>query len=148
MQVRENTSIYLTNDNKELDPVPVQTDVGIPMPELDKLSNILNEFHKLWGSIEFTDEDRVIEDIKAINEEVKKDEAYKNAIKYSDEQNAKDEVARIIGDIISQKVTSNVEMYKAFNGDQKNNLNQSFKTWLVDFIFNATYDSMRQEMNI
>lgn len=148
LQVRENTSIYLTNDNKELDPVPVQTDVGIPMPELDKLSNILNEFHKLWGSIEFTDEDRVIEDIKAINEEVKKDEAYKNAIKYSDEQNAKDEVARIIGDIISQKVTSNVEMYKAFNGDQKNNLNQSFKTWLVDFIFNATYDSMRQEMNI
>lgn len=148
LQVRENTSIYLTNDNKELDSVPVQTDVGIPMPELDKLSNILNEFHKLWGSIEFTDEDRVIEDIKAINEEVKKDEAYKNAIKYSDEQNAKDEVARIIGDIISQKVTSNVEMYKAFNGEQKNNLNQSFKTWLVDFIFNATYDLMRQEMNI
>lgn len=148
LQVRENTSIGLTNDNKELDPVPVQTDVGIPMPELDKLSNILNEFHKLWGSIEFTDEDRVIEDIQAINEEVKKDEAYKNAIKYSDEQNAKDEVARIIGDIISQKVTSNVEMYKAFNGDQKNNLNQSFKTWLVDFIFNDTYDSMRQEMNI
>lgn len=148
LQVRENTSIYLTNDNAELDPVPVQTDVGIPMPELDKLSNILNEFHKLWGSIEFTDEDRVIEDIKAINEEVKKDEAYKNAIKYSDEQNAKDEVARIIGDIISQKVTSNVEMYKAFNGDKRNNLNQSFKTWLVDFIFNATYDTMRHEMHL
>lgn len=75
LQVKENTSIYLTNDDSELKPVPVQTDVGIPVPELDKLSNILNEFHKVWGSVEFTDADRVMDDIKAIHKEVKQEVA-------------------------------------------------------------------------
>lgn len=146
LQVKENTSIYLTNDDSELKPVPVQTDVGIPVPELDKLSNILIEFHKVWGSVEFTDADRVMDDIKAIHAEVKQDESYKNAIKYSDEQNAKDEVSRIIAQIISERATSNLEMYKAFHGRMKNHLNQSFDSWLIDLVFNATYDEVKQEV--
>lgn len=55
-----------------------------------------------------------MEDIRAIHAEVKQDESYKNAIKYSDEQNAKDEVSRIIAQIISERATSNLEMYKSF----------------------------------
>lgn len=147
LQVKENISIYLTNNDSELKQVTVQTDVGIPVPDLDKLSNILNEFNKTWGSIDFTDADRVMDDIKAIYAEVKQDESYKNAIKYSDEQNAKDEVSKIIVQKISERAISNLEMYKAFHEKKKNHLNQSFDSWLINLIFNATYDEVKQEVS-
>ncbi|MBU0279125.1 type I restriction endonuclease subunit R [Gemella sp. zg-1178] len=146
LQVKENKSIYLTNADSELKPLPVQTAVGIPVPDLDKLSNILDEFHKVWGSVEFTNTDRVIDDIKEIQEEVKEYEKYRNAIRGSDEQNAKDELSKIINEIISGRVTSNVEIYKAFHEEKKNYLNQSFNTWLIDLVFNATYDAIKKEV--
>lgn len=148
LQVKENTSIYLANDDSKLKPIPVKTDVGISVPEFDKLSNILNDFHKVWGSVNFTDEDRVKAAIKDIYEEVKQDKAYKNAIRYSDEQNAKDEVSKIIGQIISERATSNLEMYKVFHGRMKNHLNQSFDSWLIDLVFNATYDEVKRDLAI
>ena len=35
----------------EIEPIPVKTDVGIPVPELDTLSNILASFHEDAGKL-------------------------------------------------------------------------------------------------
>lgn len=144
LQVKEDRAIYLANENSEIAPLPVQTDVGIPVPEMDKLSSILEDFHKMWGSDAFTDDDRVEKDIIDIHNEVFRNEYYINAAKESDEQNAKDEVLNIVSRIVSERATSNLELYQAFFGNRKNNANISFKDWLVDYIFNATYDTVRQ----
>lgn len=148
LQVKESARIYLTDDDVKVKPLAVQTDVGIPVPELDKLSNILNEFHKIWGLAEFTDADKVMDDIRAINKEVKENIEYKNAIKRSDEQNAKDEVYRVVNEIITKRVSSYVELYNAFQRRIKNHLNQTFATWLIDVIFNATCDEVKKEMAV
>ena len=148
LQVREEKTIYLANEDSEIDPLPVQTDVGIPVPEMDTLSSILEDFHKMWGSDIFTDDDRVVKDIKGIRDEVVNNREYINAAIDSDEQNAKDEVSKTLSSIISSKATSNLEMYEAFFGGKKNNANISFKDWLVDYIFNATYDTVRKNIRI
>ena len=56
---QETISIKLEDDDAEIDAVPVKTDVGIPVPELDTLSNILATFHDIWGNCDWTDEDRI-----------------------------------------------------------------------------------------
>lgn len=145
LQIRETKNLLLTNAVVELNPVPVQVDVGIPVPEMDSLSNILNDFHKKWGHFEFTDEDKIVQNIQAISATVSKDEGYLNAVLYSDRQNAKDEVSKQIAKIVANNARDNIEMYKAFHNDVKDNLNQSFKEWLIDTIFNGTYESIKQE---
>ena len=61
-----------------------------PEPELDRLSNILKSFNDQFGSIPWTDADRVhrliIEDIPS---RVSVDTAYQNAKRNSDKQNAR-----------------------------------------------------------
>ena len=52
-------SIQLDDSDAEIDPIPVGTDVGITVPEMDHLSAILATFHDLFGNIEWTDEDKI-----------------------------------------------------------------------------------------
>ena len=73
-------SISLANEDAEVKPVPVQTDIGIPVPELDTLTHILESFHDVWGNCDWTDEDKIKKQIQEIAEEVKKDERYQNAM--------------------------------------------------------------------
>jgi type I restriction enzyme R subunit len=56
---QETMSISLADENAEIDPIPVSTDVGIPVPELDTLTHILETFHDIWGDCDWTDEDRI-----------------------------------------------------------------------------------------
>ena len=51
--------IQYENENGEVNPIPVGADVGVDVPELDTLSNILQAFHDVFGDIEWTDEDKV-----------------------------------------------------------------------------------------
>ena len=90
-------SISLANEDAEVKPVPVQTDIGIPVPELDTLTHILESFHDVWGNCDWTDEDKIKKQIQEIAEEVKKDERYQNAMQFSDIQNARDESERANG---------------------------------------------------
>ena len=58
-EAQETMRIQLENENGEIAPVPVSTSTGIDVPELDSLTNILKEFHDIFGNIEWTDEDKV-----------------------------------------------------------------------------------------
>ena len=44
---QDTISIKLEDKDSEIEPIPVKTDVGIPVPELDTLSNILASFHEM-----------------------------------------------------------------------------------------------------
>lgn len=51
-QAKEAIRIQLDNENGEIKPIPVGTNVSINVPELDTLTNILKEFHDIFGNID------------------------------------------------------------------------------------------------
>lgn len=134
VEARETMRIQYENENGEVNPIPVGTDVGIEVPELDTLTNILKEFHDVFGDIEWTDEDKIKKQVAELPEIVSRDEAYQNAIQNSDEQNARAESDRATTAAILATMSSGIELYKAVQG------NESFRKWIMDMVFNATYN--------
>ena len=131
---RETMSIALADEDAEIDPIPVSSDVGIHVPDLDVLSKILQTFHDMWGDIDWTDEDKVKKQVAELPEIVKKDEAYQNAMKNSDAQNARVESDRATMAAILATMSTGVELFKAINE------NQSLRKWIMDMVFHSTYD--------
>jgi len=136
---QETMSIKLEDEDAEINPVPVRTDVGIPVPELDTLSNILASFHDVWGNCDWTDEGKIKKQVSDLVKTVAEDEAFKNAMLHSDEQNARDESDRAARDAIFRDVTSAMELYEAFMDDKRNSNNQSFSKWLLNLVFTVNY---------
>ena len=52
-EAQQTMRIQLENENGEINPIPVSTNVGINVPELDTLTNILKEFHDIFGNIDW-----------------------------------------------------------------------------------------------
>ncbi len=77
--------------------------------------------------------------MEALVQTVAQDEAYRNAMKHSDAQNARDESDRAAKDAIFRDVTSAMELYEAFMDDKRNSNNQSFSKWLLDLVFTVNY---------
>jgi len=132
-EAQQTMRIQLDNENGLIDPIPVGIDVGINVPELDTLSNILKEFHDIFGNIEWTDEDKVKKQIADLPDIVSQDLAYQNAMKHSDSQNARAESDRATMDAILATMSTGVELYKAVHE------NDSLRKWIFDTVFNATY---------
>ena len=127
-------SIALEDSDSEIDPIPVQTDVGIPVPEMDHLTSILANFHDLFGNIEWTDRDKVQRQIAELPGIVNQDEAYQNAKKNSDAQNARDESDRATMEAIMATMSTGIELYKHISS------NPSLKKFILDMVFNTTYE--------
>jgi type I restriction enzyme R subunit len=106
----------------------------MPEPELDRLSDILRAFNDLWGNIPWSDRDRIA---KVIAEElpprVSADKAYQNAMKNSDQENARIEHDKALLRVMVSLMSDHTELFKQFQD------NQSFKKWLADENFSATY---------
>ena len=132
-EAKETMQIQLDNENGEAGPIPVSTDIGIDVPELDTLSNILKEFHDIFGNIEWTDSDKVRKQISDLPEIVSRDVAYQNAMRNSDKQNARAESDRATRSAILATMSSGVELYREIHE------NESFRRWILDMVFNATY---------
>ena len=127
--------IQLDNENGELNPIPVSRDVGITVPELDPLTQILKEFHDAFGGIDWTDEDKVKKQVADLPAIVSKDEAYQNAIKNSDAQNARVESDRATMQAILDSMSTTIELYKAVNE------NPALCKWIQDMVFANTYQT-------
>lgn len=129
-------SIILEDDPiHEVGPVPTSAKGGRPETELDLLSNILSNFHDLFGSNQWNDEDRIRKHIVTIHDMVVKDKDYQNAKKNSDKQNARIENDKAVGRAMFSTMTDDIQFYKLFND------NPSFRKWLTDNIFNITYNT-------
>lgn len=134
----------MENENGEVGPVPTSTATGAAAVEEDTLTNILKNFHDIWGGCKWTDEDKIRKQIEALPDMVRQDEAYQNAMRYSDAQNARDESERATFDAIMNTMASGMELFTAFQDDVHNANNQSFRKWLLDTVFNATYQPPNQ----
>ncbi|KMK77948.1 type I restriction endonuclease subunit R [Alkalihalobacillus pseudalcaliphilus] len=119
----------------EIAPVPTSAMGGKSEVELDLLSNILENFHDLFGNIPWRDEDQVKKHIAAIPEIVAKDKDYQNAMKNSDKQNAKIESQKALNRAVINLMSDNMEVFKQYND------NDSFKKWLSDMVFTLTYNT-------
>ena len=127
--------IQLPDQDAEIEPVPTDGGGAMPEPELDRLSNILKLFNDQFGSIAWTDGDRVR---KLVTEEipakVAADKAYQNAKKNSDKHNAKIEHDKALKRVMTAVLKDDAELYKQFSD------NPDFRRWMTDTIFSMTYE--------
>jgi type I restriction enzyme, R subunit len=128
--------IQLPDADAEIEPVPTSGGGRKLEPELDHLSNILKTFNDQFGNIQWTDADRVRRLItEEIPARVSADTAYQNAKKNSDRQNARIEHDKALARVIVGLMKDDTELFKQFSD------NESFKKWLTDTVFTATYES-------
>ena len=71
------------------------------------------------------------------------DKAYQNGRRYSDRQNARIEHDQALQRVMTDLLADHTQLFKEFQD------NDSFKKWLADMVFKATYteppaDTMRQ----
>ena len=132
LEAQECMSIKLEDADSEVPPVPAGKTEHIVNPEMDLLSIILNDFNDMFGNINWNDADNVRRQILEIPDMVAKDERYQNAMKNSDEQNARMESERALQQVIFAIMADNMELFKQFQD------NPSFKKWLSDLVFNMT----------
>jgi type I restriction enzyme R subunit len=137
--ILEERALKLENDDSEIEPAIIGTSSGVSEPEIDKLSNIVDEFNTRFGDVKWSDFDKVRKQIAALPQEVAKSEAYKNAMKNSDKATAKIESDAALIKAILESMTSGVELFKEFQD------NPSFKTWLQEFVFSSTYNKGNQQ---
>ena len=134
LEAQECMSIKLEDADSEVPPVPAGKTGHIVNPEMDLLSIILNDFNDMFGNINWNDAENVRRQILEIPDMVAKDERYQNAMKNSDEQNARMESERALQQVIFAIMADNMELFKQFQD------NPSFKKWLSDLVFNMTYE--------
>ncbi len=122
--------IMLSDEDTEIEPVPVGSGGFRPEPELDRLSSIINEFNDLFGDIEWEDADRVAELIaKTIPGRVAADSAFQNARENSDEENAKIEHDKALQRVVTSIMKDDNQLFKQFMD------NRSFKQWMTARIY-------------
>lgn len=127
-------AIALPDADAEIEPVPTSGGGHKPEPEMDKLSNIVNEFNQRYAG-DYTDPERTLGRIKGeIPKKVSEDQAYKNAKQNSDRQNAKIEHDKALKRVITAMFKDDAQLFKQFQD------NESFRHWLTDTIFGMTYE--------
>lgn len=132
-EVQAALRLTLPDENAEIDPVPMSRGGGQFEPELDMLSQILNTFNELFGTL-FSDQDKVQRDIvEFIAPKVAEDKAFQNAKQHSDQQNARIEYEKALERAAQALMISNTEFFKQFTD------NPSFRKWLSDKVFQLTY---------
>ena len=127
--------IMLADVDGELDPVPGQGGGRKPEPELDRLSNIVQQFNDMFGNIAWGDADRIVKFIsQELPEQVSQNTAYQNAMKNSDSQNARIEHDKALALAITNAINDDTELFKQYFD------NESFRRWIQEMNFAATYE--------
>lgn len=127
-------AIALPDANAEIEPVPTAGGGRKAEPEMDKLSNIVNEFNQRYAG-DYKDPERTLGRINGeIPKKVADDPAFRNAKKNSDRQNAKIEHDKALKRVITAMFKDDAQLFKQFQD------NESFRNWLTDTVFGMTYE--------
>ena len=125
--------ILLPDEDAEVDPVPTSGGGYRPDPELDRLSNIINQFNDLFGDIAWDDGDRVKRLItEEIPSRVAGDTAFRNARQHSDRENTRIEHDKALLRVMTSMMKDDNQLFKQFMD------NDGFKRWMTDTVFNLT----------
>ncbi len=131
---RATMAIALPDEVAEIEPSPTSGGGRKPEPEMDRLSNIVNEFNQRYAG-DYTDPERTLGRIKGeIPKKVSEDQAYKNAKQNSDRQNAKIEHDKALRRVITAMFKDDAQLFKQFQD------NDSFRHWLTETVFGMTYE--------
>ncbi|WP_312099793.1 type I restriction endonuclease subunit R [Corynebacterium dentalis] len=126
--------IVLADEDGTLDPVPANGGGHRTDPELERLSAIVRSFNDHFGNVDWNDVDRVERFItEDIPRRVSEDEAYRNAQANDDPVNARVESDRALSQVMLRLIADDTQLFKEFQD------NSSFKRWLAEAVFNATY---------
>lgn len=126
--------ISLPDQETEIAPVPTAGGGRKPEPELERLSAILRSFNDAWGNIPWEDKDRITQRLTVeVPQKVAADQAYQNAIKNSDKQNARIEMDKALLRVMIGLMKDETELFKQFSD------NEGFRRWLSDAVFQQTY---------
>ena len=129
-------AFQLPDTDAEIGPAPTDGGGHRPEAEMDRLSNILREFNDRFGNVEWKDQDKIERIIaEELPAKVGEDSAYRNAMANSDMQNARIEHDRALEKVMTELLADQTELFKQFSD------NESFRRWLLDTVFAATYDA-------
>jgi type I restriction enzyme R subunit len=132
-EARSTVSIELTDEDKEIEPVPATAGGRLPEVETDKLSNIIKTFNELFGH-HFPDPDKASEVIAVdIPQKVQANVAYQNAMQNSDKDNARIEHDKALQKAILDLMGTHTELFKQFSD------NPQFRKFVSDTVFQTTY---------
>ncbi len=135
VEKRAMQKIMLADEDAEIEPVPVSGGGHRPEPELDRLSNIVKVFNDHFGDIPWDDADRVRKLVtETIPARVARDTAYRNALRNSDEENARIEHDQALRRVVTSLMKDNTQFFKQFMD------NDGFKRWVADSVFRLTFD--------
>ena len=130
---RSTMKIILEDADAEIEPVPTTGGGRVPEPEMDVLSNIVKEFNERFGGL-FDDPDKMA---KVIAEElppkVLESQAYANAVKSGDKENARLEHDKVLRTVIAGMMKDHLELFKLYSS------NSDFKHWLSATNFRNTF---------
>ena len=134
VELQTSLAIGLADQDGEVGPVPTSGGGRKPEPELDNLSNIIKAFNDQFGNIEWKDGDKIRTVIaEEIPAKVAADAAYRNAMRNNDRKTARIEHDAALQRVMIDLLADHTELFKQFSD------NPSFKKWLGDTIFGATY---------
>ena len=140
-EVQASLAIALADEDAEIEPPPVGEGGWKPEPELERLSAIIKTFNDIYGNVDWKDHDRVAHIITSdIPAQVAADPAYQNAMRHSDQQNARVEFEKALGRVMVGLLADQTELFKLFSDDD------SFKKWLSDMVFGLTYQPPDQTL--
>ncbi len=134
VEMQATLAIALEDADGDIGPVPTGGAGLMPEPELERLSQIIEEFNRLFPDVDWKDEDKVLREIvEEIPARVAADTAYQNAIRNSDRQNARIEHDRALDRVMLELMADFTELFKQYSD------NPSFKRWLSERNFGETY---------
>jgi type I restriction enzyme R subunit len=142
-EAKAQMEIQLDDSNAEIAPVPTGDVGGMAEPELDFLSSILARFNDLFGGKEWGSEEEANNakwHAKQLPSMVSKDQAYRNAMRNADKQEARTECDRALVDAMNRMMNSNMMLYKMFCDTT------TFKKGLSDIVFDTTYNTEGKQL--
>jgi type I restriction enzyme R subunit len=126
--------IQLPDEEAYIEPLPPDGVGHKPEAEMDRLSNIIKAFNDQFGNIPWEDADRIHNLITTeIPARVASDQAYVNAQKNSDKQNARIEHDSALLRVMTTLMNDHTQLFKHFMDDD------GFKRWMTDTVFGLTY---------
>ena len=131
----EEQKIELENKDSEIDPIPVGNPKGGKVPDMQKLSDILDEFNKInWTNIEV-----VKQQLDELPTRLQSDVTFVNAVKNSNRETAMQQCASSMMAIVAGMLNENTEFCRYYldHPDFMNAINQR--------VFSYVYDQLNQE---
>ncbi len=131
----EEQKIELENKDSEIDPIPVGNPKGGKEPDMQKLSDILDEFNKInWTNIEV-----VKQQLDELPTRLQSDVTFVNAVKNSNRETAMQQCASSMMAIVAGMLNENTEFCRYYldHPDFMNAINQR--------VFSYVYDQLNQE---